>query len=122
MKTLIIENQKIKKNGMVRKLLVLCVCIGFAFAANAQTEDKKWNVGVHFGVTKYNGDLGRSYYSSGMTNYGFGGISVSRYLGKMFDANVLLYGFILFVRLENKMQEKGSETPKNVVRVHLFYS
>jgi hypothetical protein len=38
------------------------------------------------------------------------------------DANVLLYGFILFVRLENKMQEKGSETPKNVVRVHLFYS
>ena len=38
------------------------------------------------------------------------------------DANVLLYAFILFVRLENKMQEKGSETPKNVVRVHLFCS
>jgi hypothetical protein len=43
------------------------------------------------------------------------------------DANVLLYAFILFVRLENKMQEKGtwqngSERPKNVERVHLFYS
>jgi hypothetical protein len=37
-------------------------------------------------------------------------------------ANVLLYAFILFVRLENKMQEKGSETPINVVQVHLFCS
>jgi hypothetical protein len=38
------------------------------------------------------------------------------------DANVLLYVFILFVRLEHKMQEKCSEKPKNVKRVHLFCS
>jgi hypothetical protein len=37
-------------------------------------------------------------------------------------ANVSLYAFILFLRLEHKMQEKGSEKPKNVFRVHLFCS
>ena len=90
MKTLIIEKQKIKKNGMIKKLFLLCICLGFAFTAAGQTEEKKWNVGVHFGVTKYSGDLGRSYYNSGTSNYGFGGISVSRYLGKLFDANLLV--------------------------------
>ena len=90
MKTLIIEKQKIKKNGMIKKLFLLCICLGFAFTAAGQTEEKKWNVGIHFGVTKYSGDLGRSYYNSGTSNYGFGGISVSRYLGKLFDANLIV--------------------------------
>lgn len=58
--------------------------------SNAQTEDKKWNIGLHGGVTQYSGDLGRDWYQTTNTSYGFGAISVSRYLGKLFDANLLL--------------------------------
>ena len=74
----------------MKKALFLCICIGFTFASNAQTADKKWNIGLHGGVTQYSGDLGRDWYQTTNTSYGFGGISVSRYLGKLFDANLLL--------------------------------
>ena len=74
----------------MKKLLFLCICIGFTFTTRAQTEEKKWNVGVHGGVTQYHGDLGRSFYKTDQAFYGFGGLSVSRYLGKLFDANLLL--------------------------------
>lgn len=74
----------------MKKLLFLCICIGFTFASSAQTEDKKWNIGLHGGFTQYNGDLGRDWYKTNSTNYGFGGVSVSRYLGKLFDANLML--------------------------------
>ena len=62
----------------------------YTFTLNAQTEDKKWNIGLHGGVTQYHGDLGRDWYETSNTSYGFGGLSVSRYLGKHFDANLLL--------------------------------
>ena len=75
---------------MKKLLLLLCICIGFTFAAQAQTEEKKWNIGLHGGVTQYNGDLGRDWYETSNTAYGFGGLSVSRYLGKLFDINLLL--------------------------------
>ena len=78
------------KHIKMKKLLVLCICIGFTFAAKAQTEEKKWNIGLHGGVTQYNGDLGRDWYETSNTVYGFGGLSVSRYLGKLFDVNLLL--------------------------------
>ena len=74
----------------MKKLLFLSICIAFTLAAKAQTEEKKWNIGLHGGVTQYNGDLGRDWYETGNTMYGFGGISVSRYLGKLFDANLLI--------------------------------
>lgn len=80
----------ILKKEMMKKMLLLCMCCAYMLTSNAQTADKKWNVGVHGGVTQYNGDLGRSFYKTDMTNYGFGGVSVSRYLGKLFDANILL--------------------------------
>ncbi|CAM3576011.1 OmpA family protein [Flavobacterium psychrophilum] len=74
----------------MRKLLFLCICIGFTYTSRAQTEDRKWNIGVHGGITQYYGDLGRDWYETSNTMYGFGGLSVSRYLGKLFDANLLL--------------------------------
>ncbi len=82
------NNYKLK--NMKKLLLTICICIGFTFASNAQTEDKKWNVGLHGGVTQYNGDLGRDWYETTNTGYAFGGISVSRYLGKLFDVTLLL--------------------------------
>jgi OmpA-OmpF porin, OOP family len=74
----------------MKKLLFLSICIAFTYISNAQTEEKKWNIGLHGGVTQYNGDLGRDWYETGNTMYGFGGLSVSRYLGKLFDVNLLL--------------------------------
>ena len=74
----------------MKKLLVLCICIAFTFTSRSQTEEKKWNIGLHGGVTQYHGDLGRSFYKTDQAFYGFGGLSVSRYLGKLFDINLLL--------------------------------
>ena len=73
----------------MKKLLLLCICLLATFATKAQTEDKKWNVGLHGGIIQYNGDLGRDWYKSDKTMYGFAGISVSRYLWKYLDLNVL---------------------------------
>nr|WP_315252606.1 OmpA family protein [uncultured Flavobacterium sp.] len=74
----------------MKKLLFLCAITAFTFTSRAQTEDKRWNVGLHAGVTQYSGDLGRDWYKTDNSMYGFGGLSVSRYLGKLFDANLLL--------------------------------
>ena len=73
----------------MKKLLLLCICFASTLTTKAQTEDKKWNVGLHGGIIQYNGDLGRDWYKTDKTMYGFGGISVSRYLWKYIDVNVL---------------------------------
>jgi OOP family OmpA-OmpF porin len=72
----------------MKKLLFLCTCLAFTYITNAQTEDRKWNVGISGGATQYNGDLGNDFYKTDMTFYGVGGLSVSRYLGKYFDLNL----------------------------------
>ena len=74
----------------MKKLLLLFTCLAFTFIVKAQTEDKKWNIGLHTGVTQYQGDLGNNFYKTDKAFYGFGGLSVSRYLGRHFDANLLL--------------------------------
>ncbi|MCZ8196297.1 MAG: OmpA family protein [Flavobacterium sp.] len=74
----------------MKKILLLCFCFVSILSVKAQTEEKKWNVGLHGGITQYHGDLGRSFYKTDQTYYGFGGLSVSRYLGKLFDVNLLL--------------------------------
>ncbi|SHM75366.1 OmpA family protein [Flavobacterium xanthum] len=73
----------------MKKILLVCTCLAFTFIAKAQTEDKKWNIGLHSGVTQYQGDLGNNFYKTDKAFYGFGGISVSRYLGRYFDLNFL---------------------------------
>lgn len=74
----------------MKKILLLCMLTAGTLLSNAQTADKKWNVGVHGGITQYHGDLGRSFYKTDKAMYGFGGLSVSRYLGKLMDASLLL--------------------------------
>jgi OmpA-OmpF porin, OOP family len=73
----------------MKKLLFLCICIASTFSTTAQTEDKKWNIGLHSGIIQHHGDLGRDWYKTDKTMYGFGGISVSRYLWKYLDINAL---------------------------------
>ena len=51
------EYQQHKTQSISKKILLLCLCIGFTFGLRAQTEEKKWNVGLHGGVIQYHGDL-----------------------------------------------------------------
>ncbi|MDT8394166.1 MAG: OmpA family protein [Bacteroidales bacterium] len=74
----------------MKKLLLIGICVLFTFMMSAQTIDKKWNIGLHGGITQYNGDLGNDFYKFNSVMYGFGGISVSRYLANHFDLSVFL--------------------------------
>ena len=70
----------------MKKLLLLFVCCLTAITTYSQTEEKKWNVGVHGGIIQYNGDRGMNFYSVDQpSTYAFAGISVSTYLSKHFD-------------------------------------
>ena len=74
----------------MKKLVLMIAFLLSVVSVSAQTEEKKWNIGVHGGLTQYSGDLGRDWYETTNTAYGFGGLSVSRYLGKLFDVSLLL--------------------------------
>ena len=74
---------------MKKFLIAGCLSI-LSLIATAQTQDKKWAIGLHAGVSQYNGDLGNDFYKTSGQYYGFGGLSLSRYLGKNFDANLLV--------------------------------
>lgn len=72
----------------MKKTLLICMCLALTLIINAQTIDKKWNIGLHGGISQYKGDLGNAMYTSN-TSYAFGGLSVSRYIGSHFDLNLL---------------------------------
>ena len=74
---------------MKKIVLIFASCL-FAFAASSQTEDKKWNIGIHGGLTQYNGDRGQEFYSTSQASYAFASLSLSRYLGKHFDASLFI--------------------------------
>lgn len=73
----------------MKKLIVVCMCLMLTLIINAQTIEKKWNVGLHVGVSQYSGDLGNSFYKSDMSHW-LGGISFSRFIGRNFDLNILV--------------------------------
>ncbi len=73
----------------MKKLLLVCTCLVLTLIINAQTIDKKWNIGLHAGISQYNGDLGNTFYTNDM-RYGLGGLSISRYIGGHFDLNLLV--------------------------------
>jgi outer membrane protein OmpA-like peptidoglycan-associated protein len=72
----------------MKKLLFVCMCVALTFVTNAQTIDKKWNIGLHGGATQYKGDMGSDFYKTDMAFYGMGGVSVSRYIASHFDVNL----------------------------------
>ncbi len=78
------------KQTIMKTLLLICICLTSTLIAYNQTQDKKWNIGLHGGATQYKGDLRNDFYKTKGTFYGFGGLSVSRYLGKHFDISLLL--------------------------------
>ncbi len=67
------------------KKLVYMLFVLFIHAANSQTNERRWNVGAHGGFIQYAGDLGQSFYRFNQAAYGFGGISVSRFISQRID-------------------------------------
>jgi OOP family OmpA-OmpF porin len=115
----------------MKKLLFLCTCLAFTFIMDAQTEDRKWNIGISGGATQYNGDLGNDFYKTDMTFYGVGGFSVSRYLGKYFDLNLAANkGTVAYNRADGYFNSEFSSialnlkinllNPDYVVRPYVF--
>ncbi len=74
----------------MKKLLLLSVGLIFTLSMNSQTIDKKWNVGLHGGLSQYNGDMGNGFYKTNQTTYGMGGISFSRYMTENLDLNLFI--------------------------------
>ncbi|MCE3229837.1 MAG: OmpA/MotB domain protein [Bacteroidetes bacterium] len=74
----------------MKNVLFCFICLFALSTVKAQTEDRKWNVGGHTGYTQYSGDLGQGFYAFDQAAYGFGGLSVSRYLTKRLDASLLM--------------------------------
>lgn len=73
----------------MKKLLLICTCLALTIITNAQTQDKKWNIGLHGGATQSNTDFKNDFYKGNMPFYGFGGLSLSRYLGGHVDLSLL---------------------------------
>ena len=74
----------------MKKLFLAAICFALALVINAQTIDKKWNIGLHGGLNQYKGDLGSDFYNTDMAAYGTIGVSVSRYIANNFDLNLLV--------------------------------
>ncbi len=69
-----------KKIGLFFILLVLSVSLF------GQTEDNKWNLGLHFNLNAYQGDLGNGFFDFDEIKNDEGvGLSVARYLSPTFD-------------------------------------
>src|ERR1700741_2970351 len=74
----------------MKKIVLLCAGLLLCYIANSQTEERKWNVGFHGGLTQYNGDRGQGFYATDQADYWFASVSVSRFLSKHFDASLFL--------------------------------
>lgn len=74
----------------MKKITMWCAALLLAATSYSQTSDRKWNIGFHGGLTQYNGDRGQHFYATDQAAYGFASVSVSRYLGKHFDASLFL--------------------------------
>ncbi|MEJ8819027.1 OmpA family protein [Lacibacter sp. H407] len=73
----------------MKKLTMLCILSICTYIAIAQTQDKKWNIGLHGGAAQYKGDLGNDFYKTDMAFYGFGGLSLSHYIGSHLDLTIM---------------------------------
>ncbi|MCF8254201.1 MAG: OmpA family protein [Bacteroidia bacterium] len=74
------------------KKLVLCLfLLGGILNANAQSSERKWNMGVMFGINVYAGDLGNSttnFTSDVFRQNPSVGLTFSRYINRSFDVSL----------------------------------
>ncbi len=91
----------------MKKLLLIFVGLAFALSINAQTADKRWNLGLHGGAIQYNGDLGNDFYKTNQAFYGFGGLSLTRLVGNRLDISLLMTkGEIGYIGETNRFRQQ----------------
>ena len=73
---------------MKKNIYLILFLIATPFCLLAQTKEHPWNIGIHYGRSQWNGDIGDDSYNWNGGFYGFKGISVSRYASKAFDVMV----------------------------------
>lgn len=113
------STKKIANARWIFFALLYVVCL---IPASAQTADKKWNIGLHGGAIQYKGDLGNQFYSTNNAFYGFGGVSVSRYLSNHLDASVLVtHGEVGYLDDVNRFNQQLSSLTANL-RFNFFGS
>ena len=79
------------KLGLRQSLLLILLSL-FLTDANAQSKERKMNVGFFGGISVYAGDLGNSmtdFTSDVFTQNLIGGLRLSRYLNKSFDISLM---------------------------------
>ena len=74
---------------MKKTISILIISICLISGLNAQTVDRRWNIGLHGGITQYNGDLGQGFYDFSQAYYGFGGVSLSYALANHLDLSLM---------------------------------
>ncbi|MBL0048236.1 MAG: OmpA family protein [Bacteroidetes bacterium] len=110
----------LKRTG--KKLIILTACIAFTLSTKAQTEDKKWSIGLHGGANQYQGDLGKGFYKGNQALYGFGGISFSRFINRHLDANLLFTKGELGFKGDTSSFQTGFSTVTANVRFNILSS
>ena len=70
---------------MKRKILLFILSFAIVGVLYAQSEDRKWAIGFSGGAEQYNGDLGNDWWSFDQAFYGFGALSLARYLNPHLD-------------------------------------
>ena len=67
---------------------IITLTLGLLLSMNlvfAQTEDHKWAIGLHAGKNEHSGDLGNSIFAFDKAIYGFGGVTINRYISPSFN-------------------------------------
>ncbi|MDI1353517.1 MAG: OmpA family protein [bacterium] len=72
----------------MKKFIFFYATLLLSLSAFSQTEERKWNIGFHGGLTQYYGDMGNSFYQTDQASYAFAGLSVSRFLTNHMDATL----------------------------------
>lgn len=123
---------------MKKILLALSCCI--LMTAQAQTDEKRWNFGLHGGLIQYHGDLGAGFYQTDQAAYAFASASISRYISRHFDASLFftrgeqgyvqknvpidqlnyIPNFLLRTNTANLILRFYLTTPNTIIRPYVF--
>lgn len=94
----------------MKKRILIMVGMALVITGQAQTEERLWSIGLHGGLTQYNGDRGQNFYSLQQNAYGFGRISISRFISPHFDASF----FATRGQIGNAEAISSWSTPKDI--------
>lgn len=98
----------------MKKGILIMVGAALAVMGQAQSDERLWSIGLHGGLTQYNGDRGQNFYSLQQNAYGFGRISLSRFISPHFDASL----FMTRGQIGNSEAASSWSTPKDIGQSH----